>query len=79
MRTLVDIRSSNIKQVGYLHKERELLLIFRNAPTVIYVFGNVPKLQHTRLMDATSKGTYFTKYIKTRFQFEKKNLDYVKQ
>lgn len=79
MRILAAVRSSNIKQIGYLHKERELLLVFRNAPTVLYVYSDVPKLQYTKLMEASSKGTYFVKYIKTRFQFEKKSINYVKQ
>ena len=67
----VDVVSSNLEIVEYNNKTKELKIKFLNSPDVYY-FKNVPGKIYAGMMWSNSKGKYFHKYIKNKFNFTKK-------
>jgi DnaJ-class molecular chaperone len=65
----VDVKSSNIKSVGY-DKDNNLLQIeFRNG--YIYEYFNIPKGIFIGLLDAESKGRFGNRYIFYSYYYER--------
>lgn len=56
------VKSSNLKSVGYDAKAETLEIEFVGGN--IYQYTRVPKYVHASLMNTTSKGSYFAKFIK---------------
>ena len=63
------VESSNLRSVGYDHKQKKLEIEFKTSG--VYTYDGVPKRTHTNLMDAGSKGKYHHKWIKERFPFKR--------
>lgn len=70
----VDVVSSNLEEVEYNNKTKELKIKFKNSPN-IYIFKNVPGKIYAGMMWSNSKGKYFHKNIKNKYQYRimKKN------
>ena len=64
-----DVRSSNIRKVGYDFNKNELHVQFRNGS--VYVYSEVPPQTHRGLMAADSVGGYLDRFIKNKFTFRK--------
>ena len=61
---MVRVSSSNLISVGYDEATKILIIKFHNGS---YKYLKVPKNIYLKLMDATSKGTYFHNHIKNQF------------
>lgn len=61
------VSSSNIKSIGYLLGVLEIE--FKNRS--IYQYRNVPENIYKRLMNSSSKGTYFSENIKDNYSCRK--------
>jgi hypothetical protein len=60
--------SGNIESIGYARKE--LYIRFHGHPMKTYRYWPVPKLFWTALQKASSKGTFFSEWIKGNFDYE---------
>ena len=63
------VTSSNINSIGYDADSQILEIEFDNGS--VYEYSGVPEGEHTGLMNADSKGTYFNANIKNRYPFSK--------
>lgn len=63
------VNSSNIASIGYDESSQILEVEFKSGG--IYQYFNVPKNAYEIFMNAGSKGKYFYKYIKERYEFVK--------
>jgi len=63
------VSSSNLKSVGYDEVEKELEVEFTSG--AVYKYLDVPKNKYTNLMNAESKGKFFTRFIKNSFAFKR--------
>jgi len=63
---MVHVRSSAITAVGYDRSTQRMKIMFKQGHT--YDFCGVPPEVHQGLMDAGSKGTYYTRVIRDRYQ-----------
>lgn len=61
------VSSSNIKSIGYLLGILEIE--FKNR--TIYQYKNIPERVYKNLMSSSSKGTYFSEYIKENYPYRK--------
>ena len=68
----VDVVSTNLEEVDYNNKTKDLQIKFKNSP-VIYIFKNVPGKTYAGMMWSRSKGGYFSRNIKNKFNFIKIN------
>ena len=64
---LVD--SSNIEAIGYVPKERLLHVKFKGGG--MYRYADVPKRRYKQFSAAPSKGKFFAKNIRGKFDFER--------
>lgn len=62
---MMKVRSSAIRAVGYDRSIRRMRITFEQGYT--YDFCEVPPDVYEALMAASSKGTYYNKYIKDRY------------
>lgn len=63
------IKSSTLHSAGYDRDHKTLELKFTSGD--VYQYFNVPHSNYNGLMDATSHGEYFNRYIKEQFLFKK--------
>lgn len=63
------VQSSHISTVDYDADTRTLTIKFTNG--AVYAYENVPQSIYTALNLAPSKGEYFAKYIKGKYQVKK--------
>ncbi len=63
------LKSSTLHSAGYDVDHKTLELKFTSGE--IYHYFNVPHSNYTALMNATSHGEYFNRYIKEQFSFKK--------
>jgi hypothetical protein len=63
------VSSTTIKSVGY--DPDGLLLEVQFRPSGIYRYSRVPVERYLNLMNASSKGRYFNRYIKGKYPFKK--------
>ena len=66
-----EVESTLIKEAGYDEATQVLTVKFVNGDE-IYAYKNVPKAVYDELMAAESKGSFFAKNIKGKYEFEKK-------
>lgn len=76
---MVEVRSSNVKRVGYDEVKEELYVEFihkdhfghpnRNMDGDMYRYYKVPKAIYDRLMSSASKGTYVWEHIRGRYRY----------
>lgn len=64
-----NIKSSNIEKVEYERKTKSLSIKFNNS-SKIYIFKNVPIKVYAGLMWSNSKGKFFHRRIKNKFDFK---------
>lgn len=68
----IKVESSNLDFVYYDEKEEELIIWFKNrVREVHYVYSKVPVTVFGELMKAESKGKFFQKEIRNKFDVEK--------
>lgn len=65
----VAVRSSNLRLVGYDRWSQRLEIEFRSGG--VYAYFNVPEHIHYQLMEAASKGRFFHRNIKGRYQYRR--------
>ncbi len=65
----INVSSSNLKSVGYDKAKSQLEIEFNSGG--IYVYYNVPENIFDDLMEASSKGKYFHKFINEVFGYTK--------
>lgn len=63
------VRSSNIRSVGYNPGDEILEVEFTNGG--VYQYFSVSKQLYERFMAATSKGRFFSTYIRDKFKTKK--------
>lgn len=63
---MVAVHSEAMSAVGYDAGSRKLKIRFQQGHS--YDFCNVPPSIHEGLMSATSKGSYYNRYIRDRYQ-----------
>ena len=63
----VPVKSSNLKDVTYDNKKKELKVIFLNDTH--YTYKNVPSILYNNLLRAPSKGKYLNKFVKGKFNY----------
>ena len=65
----IKVESSNLKSIGY--SEKELVLEIEFKSWWIYQYKNVPLKVYNSLIQAESLGSFFSKNIKWKFEYEK--------
>lgn len=71
---MVDVISSNVKQIGFDEANEELHIIYKNSPWR-YIYKKVPASMHSKLMANDSKGGFLQEYfVKPKWQFRKERL-----
>src|SRR5580692_1360637 len=63
------VKSSNLVAIGYDQPSRILRILFQEDR--YYDYENVPAALYLSLMAATSKGSFFQKYIKNNFKYRR--------
>lgn len=63
---MLRVNSSAISAVGYDSNTSRMKITFKQGRT--YDFCRVPSQIHKGLMEAASKGSYFDRYIKDKYQ-----------
>ena len=66
-----EVASSNLASVGYDARAKVLEIEFHSG--AIYRYRDVPAEVHAGLMSAESKGQYFVRRIRGRFEFRRVN------
>ncbi len=61
------VESSNLESIG--HEEQVLEIEFKDGS--VYQYFDVPKDEHTNLMNAESHGKYFSANIKNKYRYKK--------
>ena len=61
--------SSDIRAIGYDENSLTLRIEFKNGG--VYEYFAVPASVHSDLMDASSHGKYFHRYIRDKYDFRK--------
>lgn len=68
-----DVKSSNIKSIGYDEKDKTLEIIFSNGSH--YSYSDVDTEAYKKLAGAESMGKHFFSNIKGKYKFKKVNKD----
>lgn len=63
------VRSTNLESVGYDQKTQTLEVQFLSGR--VYQYYGVPENMHTQLMQAGSKGQFFSMYIRNSYPFSR--------
>ncbi|ETK17017.1 hypothetical protein H097_18157 [Pseudomonas sp. FH4] len=63
---MVAVRSDAMTSVGYDAATKRMRIRFQQGHS--YDFCNVPPTIHQGLMSASSKGSYYNRYIRDRYQ-----------
>lgn len=61
----IPVSSSNVKSVGYDEEESKLEVEFNNGS--IYQYSNVPINKYSDLMNSSSHGKYFHRFIRDKY------------
>lgn len=67
----MQINSSNIREADYDRKSRLLRMTFINRPRWEYTYYNVPPTIWARFLQASSKGGYFSDFIRDVFRYSR--------
>jgi hypothetical protein len=62
---MTPVDSSSLLQVGYDSGSQELYIEFKEGRT--YVYSPVPETTYRELLDADSKGSYFNREVKPKY------------
>ncbi|MYS13691.1 KTSC domain-containing protein [Streptomyces sp. SID4982] len=63
------VRSSNIRSVGYSQADRVLEVAFHSG--ALYRYDSVPADVHSALMAASSKGSFLARFVKGRYPYHR--------
>lgn len=66
----IEVESKNLGAIAYLPDAQALFVRFKEK-TTIWLYQSVPQDVYDALMDAPSKGSYFAKNIKGKFESQK--------
>ena len=69
---LHDVKSSNIKAIGFDEQSSTLRIAF-HATADVYDYASVPQRVYSLLLASPSKGEFFREHIKDRYRFTKAN------
>lgn len=61
------VESTSIASMGYARADKALEIEFRSG--AVYRYSGVPEAVHTALLTAKSKGRYFARHIRGRYDF----------
>lgn len=73
---MINVKSSNIKSIGFINKSKTLIIEFLNGRT--YKYLNVSKNIYNEFLNSKSKGKFFNSKIKNIFSFEEKDAKNIK-
>ncbi len=68
--TMFEVKSSNIKKIGYDKKTLTLRVVFKSSPRA-YDYKEVPDELYQEFMSSDSMGRFFFARIKSKFEFDK--------
>lgn len=71
MPKMISVKSSLIEAIGYDNGTWALHVHFIKAPTISYVYQNVPMKLFEQMLKAKSAGIFFKQCIEGRFAFTK--------
>ena len=60
--------SSNILAIGYDSEQKILGVEFKDR--TIYHYFDVPQFEHSKIMNASSKGSYLHSHIKGKYRYK---------
>ena len=63
------VASSNLRSIGYDTDTQTLEIEFHSGS--IYQYDDVPENIHSSLMQAPSKGKYFSRHIKGQYHYQR--------
>lgn len=63
---MIPVNSTAMRAVGYDPNSRRMKITFQQGDT--YDFCNVPQHVFDGLLSATSKGSYYNRYIRDRYE-----------
>ena len=58
--------------LNYFGEDKTLGVVLKSAPEFVYLYKNVPTETYIKFFNAPSKGKFFVKEIKGKFDFIKK-------
>jgi hypothetical protein len=61
------VESSTLEEIGYDESSQEMTLVFVGGET--YVYEEVPPMVYEGLRETSSKGQFFNKWIRDRFEY----------
>lgn len=70
-KTPTNIDSTAIIQSGYSRKNRVLYIRFEGDPSTVYAYKNISRHFKDKFKFAPSKGQFFHKFIRDKFDFDK--------
>ena len=66
---MTPVSSSNVDSVGYDESTQTLQIKFLNG--TVYQYLNVPQMLFDSLFQAPSMGSYFNRYIRNQYPYER--------
>jgi len=69
--TPTNVDSTAIIQSGYSRKKKILYIRFEGDPSVVYAYNNISRFLKDKFKFSPSKGQFFHKFIKDKFDFDK--------
>lgn len=66
---MITVASSNIAKLGYDDKVQVVWITFVSGAT--YIYHEVPQSEFENLRDASSVGTYFNRFYKNVYHYER--------
>ncbi len=69
---LREVKSSNIKKIGYSDSKCELVVEYLSG--IKYKYKNVPKMIYMNLLESDSKGRFMNSNIKGKYEYEKVSI-----
>ena len=63
------VYSSNLSDIGWENNELDIEFLSGS----LYRYYNVPKRIYTNMLSATSKGKYFWRHVRGKFEYERIN------
>jgi hypothetical protein len=67
--SMINVDSSNLKAIGYDEAKEQLYVRFVSKNR-LYVYDDVPKSVYEKLLEANSKGSYFSSAIRGAFYYD---------
>ncbi len=65
------VKSSSISEIGYSQLKQTLGIVLNSCLDYIYLYINVTEETYLQLLNSKSKGNFFVKEIKPKYEFKK--------